>query len=58
MDPQVFFAAALVVANPLARAIGSFFLGLTRPGVPTKLFDSIDAALAWVDTQRAAPQPS
>ncbi|MBZ5557557.1 MAG: hypothetical protein LAO77_09830 [Acidobacteriia bacterium] len=55
MDPKVFFAAALVVTNPLARAIGSFFLGLTRPGVPTRLFESIESALAWVDTQRAMP---
>jgi len=58
MDPAVFFAAALIVSNPLARAIGSFFLGLTRPGVPTRLFDAIDPALAWIDTQRAAPRPS
>lgn len=58
MDPKAFFAAALIVSNPLARAIGSFFLGLTRPGVPTQLFDAIDPALAWVDTLRGAPLPS
>jgi hypothetical protein len=58
MDPRVFFAAALIVSNPLARAIGSFFLGLTRPGVPTRLFDSIEPALAWVDTERDGPGPS
>ena len=55
MQPTLFFGAALVVSSPLARAIGSFFLGLTRPAVPTKLFDSVDAATAWCATQRPAP---
>src|SRR5215471_1942078 len=52
MQPSLFYAAALIVTSPLARAIGSFFLGLTRPAVPTKLFDSVDDAAAWVATQR------
>ena len=52
MQPGLFFAAALIVTNPLARAIGSFFLGLTKPAVPTRLFESVDAAAAWVATQR------
>jgi hypothetical protein len=52
MQPDLFFAAALIVTSPLARAIGSFFLGLTRPSVPTKLFESIEDAIAWVATQR------
>jgi hypothetical protein len=52
MQPAFFFAAALIVTNPLARAIGSFFLGLTRPAVPTKLFDSVDAATAWCASLR------
>ncbi len=55
MQPTLFFAAALIVTNPLARAIGSFFLGLTRPAVPTKLFESVEAATAWVATERRAP---
>ena len=54
MQPTLFYAAALIVTNPLARAIGSFFLGLTRPAVPTKLFESVDAAAEWVVTQRPA----
>lgn len=55
MQPSLFYAAALIVTSPLARAIGSFFLGLTKPAVPTKLFESVDAAAAWVATQRPAP---
>ena len=56
MQPSLFYAAALIVSNPLARAIGSFFLGLTRPAVPTKLFDSVEDATAWVATQRPASE--
>ena len=56
MQPSLFYAAALIVTNPLARAIGSFFLGLTRPPVPTRLFESVDGAAAWVVTQRPAPK--
>ena len=52
MQPALFYAAALIVTSPLARAIGSFFLGLTRPAVPTKLFESVEDAVAWVATQR------
>jgi hypothetical protein len=52
MDPALCFASALVVSNPLSRAIGSFFLGLSRPKIPTKLFESVDAALAWMDAVR------
>ncbi len=52
MQPALFYAAALIVTSPLARAIGSFFLGLTRPAVPTKLFESVEDAAAWVGTQR------
>jgi hypothetical protein len=55
MQPTLFYAAALIVTSPLARAMGSFFLGLTKPAVPTKMFESVDAAAAWVATQRSAP---
>jgi hypothetical protein len=56
MQPSLFYAVALIVTNPLARAIGSFFLGLTRPAVPTKLFESVADAAAWVATQQPAEQ--
>ena len=58
MQPSLFYAAALIVTNPLARAIGSFFLGLTRPAVPTKLFDSVDDAAKWLATQRPTRDPA
>jgi hypothetical protein len=54
MQPTLFYAVALIVTNPLARAIGSFFLGLTRPAVPTRLFQTVEDAGAWLATQRPA----
>lgn len=56
MDPELFFAAALVVSNQLSRAIASFFLGLAKPAFPTRMFEGIEQALAWLDAQR--PEPS
>ncbi|HEY5218305.1 MAG TPA: hypothetical protein VIJ16_00790 [Gemmatimonadaceae bacterium] len=52
MEPTQFFAAALVAANPISRAIASFFLGLTKPRFPTRVFGSYDAALEWAATMR------
>lgn len=52
MSPEFFFAAALIVTNPLSRAIGSFFLGLTKPKFPTQLFPDIESAMTWFDSKR------
>lgn len=40
-------AQALVCGNPLARAIGSFFLGLGRGPVRTRMFATLELALVW-----------
>ena len=52
IDPRLFFAAALVVESALSRALGSFFVGLSRPVVPTKLFDSVENAIEWLKIMR------
>ncbi len=52
MDTNLFFAAALVVENALSRALGSFFIGLSRPEIPTRLFDTIDKAIDWLKIMR------
>jgi len=39
---------ALLVGSPLSRTIGNFFLTLSRPTVPVKLFDDEAAAIAWL----------
>lgn len=40
--------AALLADNPLAVAVGNFFLGLNRPKHPTRLFTDETAAIAWL----------
>lgn len=52
IDTNLFYAGGLVVEDALSRALGSFFLGLSRPNVPTRLFDTIDKAIEWIKTMR------
>jgi hypothetical protein len=52
IDPNLVYGGALVVESALSRALGSFFIGLTRPKVPTKLFESIENAIEWLKTMR------
>lgn len=52
LDPALIYAGALVVGNALSRALGSFFVGLNRPKVPTKLFDTIENGLQWLKSMR------
>lgn len=52
MDPKLAFGAALIAEKPLARAIASFFTGLSRPKIPTRVFEAPSSALAWFDTLR------
>ena len=48
---------AIIVENPVARVIGSVFLGLTRPPYPTRLFSgSEDTALDWLTEDQADRQ--
>lgn len=48
MDTKLFHGSALVVTNPLARAIGSFFLGMNQPKFPAKLVATIEDGIAWL----------
>lgn len=52
LDPALIYGGALVVSNALSRALGSFFIGLNRPRVPTKLFDTMENGLQWLRTMR------
>jgi len=52
IDPNLLYGGALVVENALSRALGSFFVGLTRPKTPTKLFDTVESAVEWLKTMR------
>ncbi len=41
-------AVGLLIATPLSRMSGNFFLGVTKPKTPTRLFDCEAGALAWL----------
>ncbi len=41
-------AVGLVIATPLSRMTGNFFLGVTKPKTPTRLFDDEASALVWL----------
>jgi hypothetical protein len=40
-------AIGLIGVNPLARAIGAFFIGLAQPKVPTVLHSSVEEGIRW-----------
>lgn len=41
-------AMALLIASPVSRIVGNFFLGLNRPAVDTRLFTSEEEAARWL----------
>ena len=45
---ELYSAAGFIVESPLSRAIGNFFLGLSKPVFPTRLFSSEEEALVWL----------
>ena len=49
-------AVALIVPNPVSRVIGSFYLGLNKPSVPTKLFKSEAEARVWLAEHPGIPR--
>ncbi len=52
IDTSLFYGGGLVVEDALSRALGSFFIGLSRPHVPTRLFENVDKAVEWLKTMR------
>lgn len=47
-----FFGTALIVSNPLSRAIASFAIGLSKPQMPIKLFNTVEKGIEWLRTIR------
>lgn len=43
-------AVVLVVGTPLSRMLGNFFIAVSKPMAPTRLFDDEAAAIAWLLT--------
>lgn len=52
-DPTFQACFALVGSTMFGRAVGSVFLGLSRPTVPTKMFGTVPEAIAWIRKQLA-----
>jgi hypothetical protein len=50
-DPAFITCYALVGGTAFGRAVGSIFIGISRPKVPTRLFATLDEARAWARTQ-------
>lgn len=57
-NPRLFSGFALVTESVLGRAVSSMFVGLSAPAVPTKVFDSIGNAKAWLVTLHQDPTAS
>ena len=51
LDERLLCALALVGGTLLGRAIGSFFVGVYRPTVATRLVPTFDLALEWTRQQ-------
>jgi hypothetical protein len=47
VDTTRYLGLGLVCRSLLSRAIGSFFIGLGRPTIPTRMFNNFEEALAW-----------
>jgi hypothetical protein len=41
-------AVALIVATPVSRVLGNFYLGISKPHLPSRLFSSEEEALNWL----------
>lgn len=41
-------AAAIVVGTPVSKVLGNFYLGLSNPHLPSRLFSSEEKALTWL----------
>lgn len=45
---EVVSAVALIAGNPLSRMMANFFINVSRPKAPTRLFEDEASALAWL----------
>jgi hypothetical protein len=41
-------AVAIIVDTPVSRVLGNFYLGLSKPHLPSRLFTSEQEALEWL----------
>lgn len=48
----LYFGLALVVDSTLSRAVAGFFMGFSKPVVPTQLFDTAENGINWLKSIR------
>jgi hypothetical protein len=49
---NLFYGTALVVNSFLSRAIASFAIGLSKPHMPIKVFDTVEKGVEWLRSIR------
>ena len=54
-DPAFQVCFALVGGTAFGRAVGSVFIGLSPPKVPTRMFATLPEAIAWIRTRLVEP---
>jgi hypothetical protein len=54
-DPAFQACFALVGGTTFGRAVGSFFIGIHPPRVPTRMFKTTEEALAWARSTVEGP---
>ena len=54
-DPAFVACYALVGGTAFGRAVGSIFIGISRPRVPTRMFGTVADAIAWARSMRDRP---
>ena len=47
---RVTLALALLIDSPISRVLGNFYLGFNKPQTPSRLFNSVREADAWLRT--------
>ena len=45
---KVASAAAIIVGTPVSRVLGNFYIGISNPHLPSRLFSSESEALEWL----------
>lgn len=45
---KVASAAAIIVDTPVSKVLGNFYIGISHPQLPSRLFSSEDEALEWL----------
>lgn len=41
-------AVAIIIGTPVSKVLGNFYIGLSKPHLPSRLFTSEEEALAWL----------